>query len=358
MSTILWVLGLFGAIESLAARRDARIRLLRLQVELLKARVPGDRVILTPGERARLLRQGAELGHDVEGLLEIVTAKTYRRWLREKARAKRPGRVGRPRVITTAVRQLIRRLARENPGWGTRRIVGELKKLGVSVSRSSTRRVLVDEGLLPDPERHAPKGVTTPWRTFVSAQANVLVAADFFCKAVWTPFGKRMAYVLVFVHVGSRKVMLSPATFHPTCGWTQQQARNVQMWLEDEGLDALHVIRDNDTKFTAHFDAVLRQDGIETVATPFCAPIANAYAESWIGSFKRECLNHLLIFHLKQLDYITANFTRYYNLLRPHQALENTPPCSVGRAPPGREGCVAKELILGGLINHYYRKAA
>jgi len=241
------------------------------------------------------------------------------------------------------------------------RIVGELKKLGIRLSRSTTRRVLIDEGFMPDPGRHAPKGVVTPWRTFVAAQANVLVATDFFCKTIWTPMGRKTAYLLMFIHVGTRRVMLSPATFHPTGDWMLQQARYLLMWLEDEGLGCLHLIHDKDTKFTAVFRELLRLGGIEPLATPIAAPIANCYAESWIGGFKRECLNHLLIFHPRQLDYVTAEYTRYFNELRPHQGLENTPPCSMGHDPPLAEssaGHIARERIMGGLMNHYYRKAA
>jgi len=132
-------------------------------------------------------------------------------------------------VVTDSVRELIGRIGRENRSWGVRHVVGELKKLGIQVSRSSVRRVMIEEGLLPDPHRHAAKGVMTPWRTFVSALANVMVATDFFCKSVWTPLGEKTAYVLVFIHLGTRKVTLSPATYQPTSEWVLQQGRNVQM---------------------------------------------------------------------------------------------------------------------------------
>ncbi|MEM6503839.1 MAG: integrase [Planctomycetota bacterium] len=237
---LLWQ-GVFGAVEAMAARRDARIRLLQAQIEMLQARLPGNRVILASHERGRLLRIGGELGHQLDDLLSIVAVKTYRRWLREAAAGREVGRVGRRRKVTAQLRGLIRRLARENPGWGAQRIVGELKKLGIQLSRSTTRRVLLDEGIMPDPGWHAPKGIATPWRTFVAAQANVMVAADFFCKTVWTPTGRKTAYVLMFIHLRTRRVMLSPATFNPNGEWMLQQARNLLMWLEDEGLGCLHL---------------------------------------------------------------------------------------------------------------------
>ena len=130
------------------------------------------------------------------------------------------------------------------------------------------------------------------------------------------------------------------------------------MWIEDEGLGCEFLIRDHDTKFTAAFDELLRQAGTTRVTTPYQDPIANCYAESWIGSFKRECLNHLLCFSLGQLDFITAAYTRYHNQLRPHQGLANIPPADVNKDPPKPLGWIHCERILGGLLNHYERKVA
>jgi len=354
-----WLLMLVRVLlEAWSVRRDSRVRLLSAQIEMLRERLPGNRVILSPEERARLLKLADAVGHDAEDLIRIASVKTFKRWRRQAAAGELPRRVGRGRVITESVRELIGRIGRENHGWGVRRVVGELKKLGIRISRSSVRRVMIDEGLLPDPDRHAPKGVMTPWRTFVSAQANVMVATDFFCKTVWTPLGKRTAYVLVFIHLGTRKVTLSPATYQPTGEWVLQQGRNVQMWLEDEGLECEHLIHDHDTKYTSAFDELFRQQGVHLVEPPLQSPIANCYAESWIGGFKRECLNHLAIFSCGQLDYVMAEYARYFNELRPHQGLDNVPPGAVGRDPPEPVGAIGQEPVLGGLLNHYYRKAA
>ena len=140
-----WLVALLVLLqEAWSARRDAHLRFLRAQVEMLQSRLPGNRVILAPVERQRLMKIGSEVGHALEHTLSIVSIKTYRRWLREERRGRRPGKAGRPR-LTNSLRELIVRLARENAGWGTRRILGELKKLAVKVSRSSIRRVLVDE---------------------------------------------------------------------------------------------------------------------------------------------------------------------------------------------------------------------
>ncbi len=269
-------------------------------------------------------------------------------------------KAARPR-LTKSLRVLILRLARENTGWGVRRIVGELRKLALIPSRSSVRRVLVDEKILPDPHRHAPKGVQTPWRKFIAMHMNVMVACDFFCKTVWTPLGKRTAYVLAFIHLGSRKVFLSPSTYHPTDAWMRQQARNVSMWAEDEGIDVRFLIHDRDTKFSKAFDEYFRSDDGGVVKTPYQAPIANCFAESWIGSIKRECLNHFFCFSLRQLDHIVQTYAHYYNEYRPHQGLGNKP-LSDQKDPSltskTQTGTIRRRQWLGGLLKHYYRQAA
>jgi putative transposase len=357
-----WLMALLVLLqEAWSTRRGAHIRFLKLQVEMLQLRLPGNRVILDPVERRRLMKIGAELQHKVEDTLEIVSVETYRRWQREERGGREPGKVGRPR-LTKSVRDLILRLARENIGWGVRRIVGELKKLALRPSRSSVRRLLVDEKILPDPERHAPKGVQTPWRKFIAVHMNVMVACDFFCKTVWTPLGKHMAYVLTFVHLGSRKVFTSPSTLNPTDEWMQQQARNVSMWAEEEGIDVRFLIHDRDTKFTEAFDEHFRGHRRGPVLTPYGAPVANCFAESWIGSLKRECLNLFFCFSLRQLDHIVQTYVDYHNKYRPHQALGNRPVDS-SEDPPPEVAEVEGESIrcqrwLGGLLNHYYRQAA
>jgi len=346
--------------ELWSTRRDAHIRLLKLQVELLKERLPGNRVVLDPDERRRLMKIGAEVEHRVEDTLKIVSIKTYRRWQREERVGREPGKVGRPR-LTKSVRELILRLARENVGWGVRRIVGELKKLALRASRSTVRRVLVDENILPNPDRQAPKGVMTPWRKFIAVHMNVMVACDFFCKTVWTPLGRHMAYNLAFIHLGSRKVFVSPATVHPDDEWMRQQARNASIWAEEEGIDIRFLIHDRDAKFSETFDAHFRRDDGGIVKTPVQAPIANCYAESWIGSLKRECLNHFFCFSLRQLDYIVQIYASYYNEYRPHQGLGNRL-LGVWREKPKNQrvnpGPILCKSWLGGLLKHYYRKAA
>jgi putative transposase len=342
--------------EAWSTRRDAHIRFLKLQVEMLHARLPGNRVIVSPAERLRLMKIGAEIDHKVEDTLHLVSIKTYRRWQREQRGGREPRKVGWPR-LTKSLRELILRLARENAGWGTRRILGELRKLALRPSRSSVRRVLAEENILPDPDRHAPKGVQTPWRNFIAIHMNVMVACDFFCKTVWTPLGRRSAYVLAFIHLGSRKVFLSPSTYHPTAQWVQQQARNVSIWAEEEAIDLRFLVHDHDTKFTKAFDEHFRREDGGPILTPIAAPVANCFAESWIGSLKRECLNHFFCFGLRQLDFITQTYGTYHNEFRPHQGMDNRPLGDWDDPTPLEDEfdplTIKRQSWLGGLLRHY-----
>jgi len=352
--------------EGLAARRDAQIRFLQAENRILRSRLPGNRVIVTPEERAGLLKIGAELGHKVRGLVTLVQFPTYRRWVREQQIGKPVGRVGRPRKIAQAVRDAIVRFARENAGWGYMRIVGELLKLHESVSAPSVKRILEEEGIYPDPDKQKTRDDRSSWDLFIDLHLNTLVACDFFSKTIYTALGRRTAYCLMFIHLGTRKVFVSPATYQPDADWTKQQARNMLMWLEEQGLEATHLIRDGDGKFGPSgggFDLVLKGAGVRVRKTFPASPWLNGYAECWIGSLKRESLKRFVCFGLKHLDHIVQAYARFHNTHRPHQGKDNRV-LSIGELEQSAEtepspplGKITCEPQLGGLLKHYRRAA-
>jgi putative transposase len=220
--------------------------------------------------------------------------------------------------------------------------------------------VLKHEGLFPNPDRRKWKLPDTPWRHFLEVHMNTIVACDFLAKEVITPLGMKTAYLLMFIHLETRKVFVSPATFAPVEEWVVQQARNVRMWLEDAGIEQRFILRDNDKKFTDDFDEIFTDEDMEVITIPYEAPNANAYSESWIGNFKREVLNHFMCFSLKHLDYIAQQGVEFYNNDRPHQSKGNAPLLFPGEkvAPQLRKGEVACQERLHGLLKSYYRKAA
>ncbi len=192
-------------LEALAARRDGQIRFLKAQVEILRRRLPGNRIIVDPIDRHRLLKLGLELDHKVEDILHLVSIKTYRHWVREQRRGNTPSRVGRPHMAEE-LSNLICRLARENVSWGLGRIVGELRKLQVVLSRNTVRRALTAEGLFPDPDRRRNRAIDSPWRKFLALNMNTMVACDFLSKTILTPLGQKTAYLLMFIHLESRNL--------------------------------------------------------------------------------------------------------------------------------------------------------
>ena len=211
-------------------------------------------------------------------------------------------------------------------------------------------QILEDAGIDPAPTR---SGQT--WRAFLEAQAKTILAADFF--HVDTMFLRRL-YVLFFIEHGTRRVHLAGITAHPTAEWVSQQARNLLMNLEDHADSFKFVIRDRDTKFTAAFDAVFTAVSTRIIRTPVRAPRANAIAERWIASARRECLDRMLITGERHLQLLLSEYVDHYNVHRPHRTLHQRPPA--GREHPpvlGTNDRVLQRDRLGGLIHEYTQVA-
>jgi putative transposase len=280
----------------------------------------------------------------------MVTPQTLLRWHRELVRRKwtyRRRGLGRPPIDPETV-DLIIRLGRENPRWGCVRIQGELRKLGIRVGASTVRRILRRAGLGPAPRRTGPT-----WSEFLRAQGRGVLACDFF--TVETVFLKTL-YVLFFIELSTRRVHVAGTTNRPDSAWITQQARNLSLTgrLEDKRI----LVRDRDSKFSGPFDEVLRTEGLTVVKTPVRAPRANAFAERWVGSLRRECLDHVLVFGRRHLQRVLGAYEEHYNRARPHRGLALHPPDPerVMESMPATE--VRRRDVLGGLIHEYHRGAA
>jgi putative transposase len=249
----------------------------------------------------------------------LVTPTTLLRWHRQMV-ARRwtyAGRNGRP-PIGSEIRELVLRLARENPRWGYQRIVGEVNGLGLIVSATTVKKILTQEGLGPAGSR---SGLS--WRAFLRAQAKSMLAVDFF--AVETISLQRL-YVLFFIELGSRRVYMAGCTPNPTGTWVTQQARQFAWTLQEQRPSFRFVIRDRDSKFTRDFDAVFRSEGIRIIKTPVRAPKANAFAERFVRTARAECLDWLLIVNRRHLELVLRAFFDHYNTHRPHRARSLRPP--------------------------------
>ena len=259
--------------------KTAEILLLRHQLAVLQRRHPrrpklnwADRALL-----AALLGLIPKARH--QGLRLFVTPDTIVRWHRDIVRRRWAAksirdRTGRP-ATRRNIRALVRRLARENPGWGYRRIHGELAGLGVKVAASTVWEILKASGI--DPARR----LTGPtWSQFLRSQAEAILACDFFTVDL---LDGTQAYVLAVIEHATRRIRILGVTLHPTGEWTTQQARNLLMDLGDQTDQVKFMIRDRGSNFTAAFDAVVAAAGIRTVLCNVRTPRMNAIAERWIG---------------------------------------------------------------------------
>ena len=289
----------------------------------------------------------------------IVAPKTLLRWHRELVRrtwtCRHAKAQGRP-PIDAEVRELILRLGRENPRWGCVRIKGELKGLGIRVSATTIRTILRRAGLGPAPRRDGPT-----WREFLSAQAEGIIACDFF--TVETVFLKTL-YVLVFMHIRTRRILGIEVSASPNGTWVTQQARNLVMDLQESKvpLQLRFLLRDRDAKYCRSFDAVFAAENIKVVLTPYRTPQANGHAERLIGGIRRECLDHILIFGRRHLRRVLAGLVAHHNEHRPHRGLGLCSPNNIGRSIPemelARPGAISRRDVLGGLLHEYRTRAA
>ena len=279
---------LFALVWLLARpRRSKEFEILLLRHELAVLRRHAGRPRLTRADRALFAALSRAVPRTARANL-AVTPETLVRWHRQLV-ARRwtyaHRTAGRP-PLERSLRELILRLARENPHWGYKRIVGELKGLGISVSATSVRKVLLEASLPPAPER-----MRSSWRGFLRAQAASVLACDFL--TVETAFLQRI-YVLFFISLATRRIEFVACTSNPDGGWVAQQARNLAMQFGDEQ-PYRFLIHDRDAKFSHAFDEVFRSDGIRAIRTPLQAPNANAYAERWVRTLRADCLDRILI---------------------------------------------------------------
>ena len=330
--------------------RIAEILILRHQLAVLQRRQPcrpnlnwADRALLATllGVIPEARRQGLRL---------LVTPDTILRWHRDivcrrwAARSMR-GKTGRP-ATRRDIRALVLRLARENPGWGYRRIHGELAGLGVKIAASTVWEILKKAGIDPAPRRLAPT-----WPQFLRSQAEAILACDFFTADL---LDGTQAYVLAVIEHATRRIRILGVTLHPTGEWTAQQARNLIMDLGEQAHRARFMIRDRSSDFTAAFDAVLADAGIRTVLCNVQTPRMNAIAERWIGGCRRELLDRTLIWNHNQLRRILRQYETHHNQHRPHRSLGAAAPLKP-LPPPVILGQyrVRRQTRVGGTINEY-----
>jgi putative transposase len=321
---------------------------LRHELSILRRKVrqprfkPDDRLLLAA--LSRVLPRGSWSTFPVrpETLLQWHRRLVARQWTYPHRKPGRP-------AIATEMRELVVRLARENPSWGYLRIVGELRRLGIVVSATSVRNILIKAGLPPAPQRDRQS-----WGQFLRTHGESILACDFFTvDTVWL----RRIYALVFLSIGSRRIEYVACTSKPNAAWMLQQARNLLMNLDDRERQ-VRFLNAGGNFASRSFDALLQRENIKVIRTPVRAPNANAHMERWVGTVRRECLDRILIIGRHQLDQVLRTYIRHYNCTRPHRALDLHPPDPaitplLHPAATPRPQQVKRHDLLGGLIHEY-----
>jgi transposase InsO family protein len=318
------------------AQLEAEIVVLRHQLNVLRRRVPSkpklaivDRLLLVWLHR---------LFPSVLNAITIVQPETIIRWHRTGFRLywrwKSRSRGGRPKV-PIEIRRLIREISLANRLWGAPRIHGELLKLGFEVAQSTVAKYMARRR----------RGPSQTWKSFLRNHAAGIAAMDFL---IVPTVGFKLLFVLVILRHQRRRLISLSVTANPTATWIARQVTDAFPWNEAPD----YLIRDRDGSYGHAVTKRLAAMGIRDHPTAARSPWQNGHAERLIGSIRRECLDHIVVFGDAHLRQILAAYTGYYNELRTHLSLDKNSP---GHRPIERIGQVAAQPILGGLHHHYCR---
>src|SRR5258708_2061612 len=317
-------------------RLEAENAVLRHQLIVLRRQLK-DRARLTSNDRWFFV-QMYRCFPSILKVVTIVQPETLVRWHRAGFRCywrwKSRPQGGRPQ-IDTELRALIRQMSTENQLWGAPRIHGELLKLGFSVSQSTVAKHMV--------KRRGPP--SQGWRTFLRNHAPDIAAMDLF---VVPTIGFKLLYGLVIVRIDRRDLVWINVTTNPTADRIARQITEAFPW---DGAPS-YMIRDRDRIYGAVVTRRLRAMGIRDKPIAPATPWQNGFVERLIGSIRRECLDHIIVFGEAHLRRILKSYADYYNSVRTHRSLDKDAPVT---RPVQRVGIISSRAVLGGLHHHYGR---
>jgi transposase InsO family protein len=330
------LLGLMADLFRSRASLEAEVLALRQQINVLQRLRPKrptlsslDRLVL--GWICRRFPNACDA-------LAIIRPKTVWRWHRAGFRAywrwKSRRRPGRP-AVSIEIRQLIREFSIANPLWGAPRLHGELLKLGIDIGQTSVAKYMV--------RRRGPP--SQGWKTFLRNHADGIAAIDLF---VVPTVSFRLLYGLLIVGLDRRQILWLGVTAHPTAEWIANQLTEACGW-EQIPRD---LIRDRDRCYGNIFIRRVRSLGIRDHPTSPRSPWQNGYAERLIGSIRRECLDHIVVFGERHLRHVLSSYMDYYNAARTHLSLCKDAPI---QRRIQRFGAIAAQPVLGGLHHQYVR---
>jgi transposase InsO family protein len=347
------LLGLAGWVNR---HQQAVIDYVREENRVLRAQLRGKRLRLSDNERRRLAVKAKGLGRKaLAQVASIVTPDTLLRWYRDLIAAKYDGSKNRsPGRPPTAkdICELVVRMAQENPTWGYTRLRGALKNLGYEVGRNTIKRILADHGIAPAPER----GKSMSWSTFIKAHWGAIAATDLFTVEVLSPFGLIRYHVMFVIDIATRRVCIGGITSDPNGDWMKQVARNLTDMWDGFLLGTRYLIHDRDPLFTEEVRGLLRDAGVKPLRLPARSPNLNAYAERFVLSIRRECLDRIVPLSERHLRTSVAEYIVHYHTERNHQGLDNELvkplPATANDAVP-----IMSRERLGGVLKYYYRAA-
>ena len=334
------------------------IEYLREENRILREKLGHKRIILNDSQKRRLAAVAVKLGKDLlrqcGTLFRPDTLLRWHKWLIARkydgsGKKKRGPKPTKARLI----RDLVLRMAEENPGWGYGRIYGELKKLKYDVSWQTVRRVMLDHGLLPDPD----KPYKTTWKAFLQSHWECIAACDFFTVEAWGLKGLTRYLVFFVIDLATRKVEIAGIHADPCETQMLQWARNLTDEAEGFLKDKRVLIHDRDPLFTKKFVETLGAAGVRALKLPKQSPNLNAVAESFVRNIKHECLDKMVLFGENGVRHAVEQYVLHYLGERPHKGLDYRRPVEPDEPPPA-EGEIACHERLGGLLRSYYRKAA
>jgi transposase InsO family protein len=336
VALIFFFLHLVASLFSSKSRLAAENAALRQQLTILQRKASG-RVHFTNSDRLFFI-QLYRWFPSVLKAITIIRPETLVRWhragFRRYWRWKSRWLGGRPQ-INADLRALIRRMSVENVLWGAPRIHGELLKLGFAVAQSTVAKYMARRG---GPSSQG-------WGTFLRNHAPRIAAMDLF---VIPTIGFNLLYVLVIVRVARRELVWVNVTAHPTAEWIAQQITEAFPWNEAPR----YLIRDRDGTYGAAVTRRLRAMGIRDKPIAPSSPWQNTYAERLIGTIRRECLDHMIVFGETHLCRILRKYTAYYNVSRIHRSLNKDAPF---HRTIERVGAITSRPVLGGLHHQYCR---
>ncbi len=317
----------------------------------------GKKLRLDDTQRRALAKKGKRLGWNLlKQYANLVTPETLLAWHRKlialKYTAKRMINTERQKRMEI-IRELCVKFSEENPGWGYGRIQGVLKNLGYKISNTTVGNILRAKGVAPSPDRTN----RSNWKRFIRSHMDVTAVADFLTVEVWTLRGLVRYQVFFVMTLGKRQVEIAHIGCQVDGEVMKQVARNLTDCVDGYLKGMRFLVCDRDSLYTRAFKEVLKSAGVRVIQTRVGCPEQNGYAERFVKSIKRECLDHLIFFGEQSLRKAVEEYVKHYHHERNHQGLDNLIPFPYAASQAGSEGLIVKSDRLGGLLNYYHRQS-